>query len=229
MAKATPKTESRRCSGCGKRMQVRTGQASDPTCKACRGPASSHKSACDDCGKVLWVRSAQVSPPRCYSCRERSVVHGKVSTYLYRKCRCPLCRASWNQRCNDRQKKARRDRGLLKVKACVICGTEFNPHGQQVTCSPHCRRKYAGKICDHRSRAIFYGGEHEKVSRVDVFERDGWVCGVCREPVDPQAAYPDPMSASLDHVVPLSRGGSHTADNAQCAHLACNRRKGCSV
>lgn len=60
----------------------------------------------------------------------------------------------------------------------------------------------------------------------DVFERDGWQCGICGEAVDPEARYPDPMSASLDHVVPLSKGGAHTLENAQCAHLVCNLRKG---
>lgn len=60
----------------------------------------------------------------------------------------------------------------------------------------------------------------------EVFERDGWVCGICTEPVDPEATWPDPLSASLDHVVPVSRGGVHVPENAQCAHLVCNVQKG---
>ena len=31
---------------------------------------------------------------------------------------------------------------------------------------------------------------------------------------------------SPDHIVPVSRGGSHTADNIQLAHVKCNRRRG---
>jgi 5-methylcytosine-specific restriction endonuclease McrA len=38
-------------------------------------------------------------------------------------------------------------------------------------------------------------------------------------------AWPHPASASLDHRIPLSKGGSHTAENTQLAHLACNVRK----
>lgn len=30
------------------------------------------------------------------------------------------------------------------------------------------------------------------------------------------------MSASLDHVVPMSKGGGHTYANTQCSHLKCN-------
>jgi 5-methylcytosine-specific restriction endonuclease McrA len=62
-----------------------------------------------------------------------------------------------------------------------------------------------------------------------VFERDGWTCGLCSEPVDPALSWPDPQSASLDHVLPLSRGGSHTMANVQLAHLGCNVEKGAAV
>lgn len=69
-------------------------------------------------------------------------------------------------------------------------------------------------------------GTAERVVAWEIFERDGWVCGVCRRPIDSEAEYPSPLSASLDHIVPLSWGGSHVARNVQAAHLGCNMRKG---
>lgn len=66
----------------------------------------------------------------------------------------------------------------------------------------------------------------EAFEYAEVYERDGWVCGLCGDPVDRELVWPDPMSASLDHVVPLSKGGAHTRENSQCAHLVCNVRKG---
>lgn len=62
-----------------------------------------------------------------------------------------------------------------------------------------------------------------------VYERDSWECGLCGEPVDSGLEYPDPLSASLDHVVPLSLGGAHSLENVQLAHLSCNVRKGARV
>lgn len=38
--------------------------------------------------------------------------------------------------------------------------------------------------------------------------------------------YPDPMSASVDHVMPLSQGGHDDAANKRAAHLVCNVRRG---
>ncbi len=60
-----------------------------------------------------------------------------------------------------------------------------------------------------------------------MYERDGWICQICREPVDPTLRYPDPMSASLDHIIPLARGGTHEPGNVQLAHWICNVKKWC--
>lgn len=59
----------------------------------------------------------------------------------------------------------------------------------------------------------------------EVYERDGWVCQLCRLGIDPAVAWPDSMSPSVDHVVPLAKGGEHSMANAQAAHLGCNSRK----
>lgn len=52
------------------------------------------------------------------------------------------------------------------------------------------------------------------------------VCGICGKPVDFSLRYPDPMSKTVDHIIPINRGG-HPSDlsNLQLAHLTCNRLK----
>lgn len=77
--------------------------------------------------------------------------------------------------------------------------------------------------------AVKFGPGHEKFSRSEVFDRDGWICQLCGEPVDPTLEWPHPMSASLDHCRPLSRGGEHTKSNSQCSHLVWNTRKGAQL
>lgn len=49
----------------------------------------------------------------------------------------------------------------------------------------------------------------------EIFDRDGWVCQLCLEPIDPSLKHPDRWSASLDHKIPLSLGGPHTRANRQ--------------
>lgn len=52
------------------------------------------------------------------------------------------------------------------------------------------------------------------------------VCAICAGILDRSLAYPDPLSPSVDHIVPLSIGGSHEQANLQWSHLVCNIRKG---
>jgi 5-methylcytosine-specific restriction endonuclease McrA len=77
----------------------------------------------------------------------------------------------------------------------------------------------------HRRLARKRNAYAEEVNRRKVFERDGWCCGICGELVDREAKAPHPRSPSLDHVVPLSKGGEHSYANVQCAHFWCNSVK----
>jgi 5-methylcytosine-specific restriction endonuclease McrA len=89
------------------------------------------------------------------------------------------------------------------------------------------RRRVSSNAAKHERRAR----EEAKIERFDpleVYKRDGWLCGICGAEVDPAVLHPDPMSASLDHVVPLSKGGDHTRENSVLAHLICNIRKSAS-
>lgn len=56
------------------------------------------------------------------------------------------------------------------------------------------------------------------------------VCGICGLPVDKKLKYPHPLSACIDHIIPLAKGG-HASDinNLQLAHWCCNREKSDSL
>jgi len=57
-------------------------------------------------------------------------------------------------------------------------------------------------------------------------ERDGWTCWLCGGTVDPAAPAASPGRATVDHLVPRSRGGSDDAANLRLAHRRCNQRRG---
>lgn len=130
---------------------------------------------------------------------------------------------------------------------CVECsGTISSPSLAKKYCCDSCRtkakyrrrsvnRKHTrwGKIEQstntHKRRAKAYGVPYESFDKDLVFERDRWVCQICYKPIDNELKFPDPGSASLDHVMPLVAGGSHSADNSQASHLVCNLRKATRV
>jgi len=72
-----------------------------------------------------------------------------------------------------------------------------------------------------RVRAAFVAA----VSPVEIFERDGWRCQLCRKALLRDAVVPHPLAPTIDHIVPLACGGSHEPRNVQAAHFMCNSRK----
>jgi len=81
----------------------------------------------------------------------------------------------------------------------------------------------------HIRRANKRSNEYESVNRDVVLARDAWTCHLCDGEIPQAAQWPDPLSASMDHVTPLSRGGSHTYENIKSAHLTCNISKGARI
>lgn len=75
-------------------------------------------------------------------------------------------------------------------------------------------------------RALLLNVESEPYTLAEVAERDGYRCGICRRKVRMDLRWPDPRSASVDHIVPLSLGGEDLKSNTQLAHLRCNLSKG---
>ncbi|HSS09404.1 MAG TPA: HNH endonuclease [Acidimicrobiales bacterium] len=60
----------------------------------------------------------------------------------------------------------------------------------------------------------------------DIYERDGYVCQLCGEPIDMLVRSPNPRSPTIDHIIPLRRGGTDEPGNVQAAHRSCNSSKG---
>ena len=52
------------------------------------------------------------------------------------------------------------------------------------------------------------------------------ICGICGKPVDFSFRNPHPLAPTVDHIIPVSKGG-HPSDisNLQLAHRCCNRAK----
>lgn len=63
------------------------------------------------------------------------------------------------------------------------------------------------------------------ISRSYIYKRDNWTCHLCGIKVDRHQQVPQPLAPTLDHIVPLARGGSHTYDNLAVAHFQCNSTK----
>lgn len=82
-----------------------------------------------------------------------------------------------------------------------------------------------GRQAATKRRALLADVPSEPYTVNEIVGRDGEDCGLCGQKIDRSIRWPDPMSLSVDHIVPLSRGGSDLFDNVQVAHLFCNLSK----
>ena len=125
---------------------------------------------------------------------------------------------------------------------CLICRAPVkNPHGSHKDdyCSAECRRARKRQCKEkgsrkHTTRAKKKGLPRQySITLPKVAERDGWMCMLCRNPVDRSLDHSHRMAASIDHVVPLNFPANtthgHVWNNVQLAHRKCNEAKGCSI
>lgn len=80
------------------------------------------------------------------------------------------------------------------------------------------REKKKGYPSAAKRRAIEFGVYDEDVNKRTLWSLYNGECGICGGEVK----Y---MSMTIDHIIPLSKGGRHNYGNCQPAHATCNRRK----
>lgn len=135
-------------------------------------------------------------------------------------------------------------RRLARMRVCEQCGEPFE--AQNAVDRPRNPNKYCSRACtvearrmyDH-PRAASKASSRARKARVrmtwdgvtdqQIFERDGWECripGCTLGPILRGLPWPGQFSPSIDHIIPLSLGGTDTAPNKRAAHLACNTRRG---
>jgi 5-methylcytosine-specific restriction endonuclease McrA len=66
----------------------------------------------------------------------------------------------------------------------------------------------------------------EPYSRRFIFERDEGICGICKEPINWYLPPYHREGFTIDHLTPVSIGGTDTICNVRAAHRWCNSKRG---
>lgn len=189
-----------------------TKKLKDIQCGCCGKTFSPKSEKTRFCSRECWIVAGPKRGKTIYK-RSCSVCGRKFSTYDKRQIACSWACGVKLKHIPDCQ---------IRCRACGKWFTVGYASFKRAKFCPDCRFNGSKKS---RRRAKKYGVRSSPYNRIEVFNRDGWVCGICGEPVDPAIKYPDPMSASIDHTVEMVRGGDDIFSNVQCSHLICNLRK----
>jgi hypothetical protein len=116
-------------------------------------------------------------------------------------------------------------------RTCRICSVEYvvgDGWSNGFHCSDSCvtraksdrnRRKNVKRRTARREAPSSY-------TLHQVAERDGWRCHICRKRVDQRLSGTHKLGPTIDHLIPLSDGGSDDMQNVALAHRSCNCARG---
>ena len=140
------------------------------------------------------------------------------------------------------------DEWLDEEFVCVECGRTFTRYQRMLHdgslskerrgrtfkyCSSKCCTKHQRPHSRQARTKREAGIKGDRIILGDLMERDGGICQICGEAVDIGDGFHDQFGyfhvgrnyPSIDHIIPISKGGEHVWDNVQLAHMACNAGK----
>jgi 5-methylcytosine-specific restriction endonuclease McrA len=216
-------------------------------CRQCDAIARRGVRTCAVCGIGIWMpntHSRIFCSLRCRSAfgsakkAEEALWH-EVKTFVV----CPECGRFFlpkstlaqlcSAKCRARRQHRERHGRNRNPRPCEQCQVIFAPEEygdkRRRFCSLPCSRRYAARTHRPKRRARMRGVPTENIRIEWLLHRDGRACQLCGQLVRTEESVPHPLSPTIDHVIPLSRGGHHTRANVQLAHFACNVKKGANV
>src|SRR5574340_33933 len=231
----------RRCGVCGKPLKEnQKAYCSRPCANRANNAKYTKKTECicKGCGMTFIPKEANRST---YCSRECYFASIKAEPKLDRNYICKQCGKAFEGKgseayCSDDCRRARERRRYRETfvsveetnpvvqHECAQCGRIFetrkNSDGR-VFCSERCAHangKQKRKASKRNSGSVF-------VSFAAIIRRDKGKCQLCGKPVALKQKAPHPKSPTLDHILPVSKGGKHHPDNVRLAHFECNSRR----
>lgn len=180
----------------------------------------------DECNPINW-KSVSISFNECVVCE---------STFVAKYSNESTC----SDDCNESKYEvlAKRKWENKPKRKCKNCSKPFQPRykGLKRYCSTECkveyRRWFARQTESHYARSKFYGVYYENVNRLKVFDRDNYICQGCKCKTDRSLVGKNTNKdnePTLDHIIPISLGGSHSYGNVQTLCRKCNTNKGATT
>lgn len=122
----------------------------------------------------------------------------------------------------------------IKRKVCGWCNEILEVPAKKTLASRryHERCSIEAQRARYRIKTVKRQSRINKPSRLaadNVLREYGDKCHICNEVIDPTLPRTSRMGLTVDHLIPLSKGGSDDLENLRPAHWICNVRKSDNV
>lgn len=116
----------------------------------------------------------------------------------------------------------------MQMKECSYCGAFYFGFEKDRFCSDECRQRNSKRNANRyreTKKKRCRTDESKYINLVSLYQRDKGICWLCGKPCDMSLDTNDNYYPSIDHVVPVSKGGMDRWDNVRLAHRICNMIK----
>lgn len=193
---------------------------------------------CKDCGHTFRyvaqiLRDSRNTNVQCKECNKiNNIICGKEKKRIEAEIK--KKRREQKKIEKELQKQLEKQSRIREV-VCSECGQIFKTvYHNAKYCSDKCRKRIDNRYTEiSRRKKLKENGKIDySISLTKLIKRDKSICKLCGDKIDKNAyemqgdtfiakgTYP-----SIDHIIPVSKGGTHTWDNVQLAHCKCNSIK----
>lgn len=123
----------------------------------------------------------------------------------------------------------------LGEAVCLYCGRTFMKHRQnhKYCCEEHRKKSVWMRHDIQRRKRVAFATVDSDISLQKLFLRDNGICHICGGKCDWNdykiingKKYASKTYPTIDHLIPITKGGLHEWANISLAHFSCNASKG---
>lgn len=193
---------------------------------------------CTQCGKE-YKPTLTVKAFCSVECKDRHTSESQAIKIYYKDC--ATCFSLFvskysnkkycSHRCGSNYSRINKSRMQRRLKKCKTCDVWFwRKTNRSVCCSEYCAKKYKNHLSKldvyKRKRLMKSNGEIDKdISITKLLKKYNNKCYLCNSVVSLQLDAYDSLYPTIEHVIPVSRGGTHTWDNVMLSCRRCNCKK----
>lgn len=213
------------------------------TCKVCGNSFDTRREAQNTCSHecaIKWHKEMRPGKKRTKPTLKECAICGKsfeTSQSAQKTCLSEECKTKYRKMAhkirNDREKAKKPPRLIVyEMRECAECGEIFTCDSVMANkfCSDKCRKKAQNRKTDKRIPKV---QRVDKITLKRLYKRDKGICYICGRKCDWNSwnvsdkgnKYPGNLYPTIEHVIPISKGGLDAWNNVRLAHWKCNLDK----